>query len=294
MLHIFYSRLRMEEKALYQAAQARGAEPNFRDVGDLVWPDDFENVQPGDVALCRCVSQTQNIALTQLLEGRDVRVINPATTMLLCGDKIATAALLDRVKIPQPGWRVTASSGAAVKAAESLGYPVVFKPAVGSWGRLLAKISDREACEAIVEHKDHLGPAHSVFFIQKYIEKGGFDLRAVMIGGKTATLMKRSSSHWITNTARGATPEPFPMDEKLEDLLARTAAAIGGDFLAIDIFGTPEGWVVNEVNGQPEFHGSVAATGVNVGGLMIDYALGLCERCEKNGNTKNEGGAPRV
>ncbi|MDR1874546.1 MAG: RimK family alpha-L-glutamate ligase [Synergistaceae bacterium] len=272
MLHIFYSRLRMEEKALYKAAQARGVEPDFRDVGDFVWPDDFENVKPGDVALCRCVSQTQNIALTQLLEGRDVRVINPSATMLLCGDKIATAALLDRAKIPQPEWRV-ASGEAAVKAAESLGYPVVFKPAVGSWGRLLAKISDREACEAIVEHKERLGPAHSVFFMQKYVEKGGFDLRAVMIGGKTATLMKRASEHWITNTARGATPEPFPMDGKLEDLLHRTALAIGGDFLAVDVFGTPEGWVVNEVNGQPEFHGSVAATGVDVGGLMIDYTL---------------------
>jgi [lysine-biosynthesis-protein LysW]--L-2-aminoadipate ligase len=120
-----------------------------------------------------------------------------------------------------------------------------------------------------------------VFFIQKYVEKGGFDLRAVMIGGKAATLMKRSSAHWITNTARGATPEPFPMNEELEGLLKRTAGAIGGDFLAIDVFGTPEGWVVNEVNGQPEFHGSVAATGIDVGKLMIDYAL-------------NEGGTSHV
>jgi [lysine-biosynthesis-protein LysW]--L-2-aminoadipate ligase len=273
MLHIFYSRLRMEEKALYKAAQAHAAEVDFRDVGGCVWPDDFKNTKSGDVALCRCVSQTQNIALTQLLEGRGVRVINPSATMLLCGDKIATAALLDRIKIPQPEWRVASSPEAAVKAAEYLGYPVVFKPAAGSWGRLLAKISDREACEAIAEHKEHLGPAHSVFFIQKYVEKGGFDLRAVMIGGRVVTLMKRSSVHWITNTARGATPEPFLMDSSLENLLKRTAEAIGGDFLAVDVFGTPAGWIVNEVNGQPEFHGSVAATGVDVGKLMIDYAL---------------------
>ena len=280
MLHIFYSRLRMEEKALYKATEVRGLREvgvtvNFRDVGDLIWLDDFDGVQAGDVALCRCVGQTQNIALTQLLESRDVRVINPSATMLLCGDKIATAALLDRKAIPQPAWRFAGSSEAAVKAAEALGYPVVFKPAVGSWGRLLAKVSDREACEAVVEHKAHMGPAHSVFFIQKYVEKGGFDLRAVMIGGKTATLMKRSSDHWITNTARGGNPESFPMDAELEDLLNRTAQAIGGDFLAVDVFQTPEGWVINEVNGQPEFHGSVAATGIDVGGLMIDYAVKL-------------------
>ncbi len=283
MLHIFYSRLRLEEKALFKAAEALRSDVDFRDVGDLVWPDDFGGVKAGDVVLCRCVSQTQNVALTQLLEGRGARVINPSSAMLLCGDKVATAAELDRVGIPQPAWRVASSPEAAVKAAESLGYPVVFKPAVGSWGRLLAKIGDREACEAIAEHKAHMGPMHSVYFIQEYVEKGGFDLRAVMIGGKTATLMKRSSEHWITNTARGATPECYPMDGDLEDLLNRTASAIGGDFLAVDVFKTPHGWVINEVNGQPEFHGSVAATGIDVGGLMMEYAVKLHQELQAKG-----------
>ena len=282
MLHVYYSRLRMEEKALFKAAEtlAAGAkvEVDFRDVSDLVWPDDFDNAKSGDVALCRCVAQTQNVALTQLLESKNVRAVNPSATMLLCGDKVAAAAALDKAGIPQPAWRAASSPEAAVKAAESLGYPVVFKPAVGSWGRLLAKVSDREACEAIAEHKAHMGPMHSVCFVQKYVEKGGFDLRAVMIGGKTATLMKRSSAHWITNTARGATPEPYPMDPELENLLNRTAKVVGGDFLAVDIFGTQKGWAINEVNGQPEFHGSVAATGIDVGRLMIEYALELHEK----------------
>jgi [lysine-biosynthesis-protein LysW]--L-2-aminoadipate ligase len=267
----------MEEKALLRAAEALRNEGgafrvSFRDVDALVWPDDFADAEAGDAALCRCVSQTQNVALTQLLEGRGLRVINPSASVLLCGDKIATAAALDAERIPQPAWRAATSPEGAVKAVESLGYPVVFKPPVGSWGRLLAKVSDREACEAVVEHKAHMGPAHSVFFIQEYVEKGGFDLRAVMIGGKTATLMKRSSAHWITNTARGATPEPYPIDAELESLLERTAKVIGGDFLAVDIFKTPLGWVVNEVNGQPEFHGTVAATGIDVARLMVEHA----------------------
>jgi [lysine-biosynthesis-protein LysW]--L-2-aminoadipate ligase len=280
-LHIFYSRLRVEEKALLKASENLWGGTDFRDVSALAWPDDFRNVEAGDVVLCRCVSQTQNVALTQLLEGRGVRVINSSAAVLLCGDKIAAAAALERAGIPQPAWRVAASPEGAVKAAESLGYPVVFKPSVGSWGRLLAKISDREACEAVVEHKAHMGPAHSVYFVQEYIEKGGFDLRAVRIDGKTATLMKRSSEHWITNTARGAIPESYPMDAELETLLERTARAIGGDFLAVDIFRTKSGWVVNEVNGQPEFHGSAAATGIDVGHLMVDYAIKLLSKREE-------------
>ena len=276
MLHVFYSRLRIEEKTLLKAAESLGIGVDFRDVGDFVWPSDFSSVK-GGVALCRLISQTQNIALTQLLETNGVRVINPSETMLLCGDKIATAAALEKAGIPQPDWRATASPGSAVKAAESLGYPVVFKPVAGSWGRLLAKVDSRESCEAIAEHKAQMGPAHSVYFIQKYVEKNGFDIRAVMIGGKTATLMKRCSDHWITNTARGASPEPYPMDPELENLLERTASVIGGDFLAVDVFKTAKGYVINEVNGQPEFHGSMTATGTDIGRLMIEYAAKLDE-----------------
>jgi len=275
MLHIFYSRLRIEEKALLKAAESLGVKVDFRDVGDFVWPSDFSSIK-GGVALCRLISQTQNIALTQLLESSGVRVINPSDAMLLCGDKIATAAALEKAGIPQPAWRVAASPDSAVQAAESIGYPVVFKPAAGSWGRLLAKIDSREACEAIAEHKAQLGPLHSVYFIQKYVEKNGYDIRAVMIGGKTVTLMKRSSEHWITNTARGANPEPYQMDDELESLLNKTASLIGGDFLAVDVFKSEEGYVINEVNGQPEFHGSMAATGIDIGKLMIEYAIKLC------------------
>jgi [lysine-biosynthesis-protein LysW]--L-2-aminoadipate ligase len=204
---------------------------------------------------------------------------------LLCGDKITTAAALERARIPQPDWRVAVSPESAIRAAESLGYPVVFKPAAGSWGRLLAKVDSRESCEAIAEHKAQMGPAHSVYFIQKYVEKNGFDIRAVMIGGVTVTLMKRCSEHWITNTARGGTPEPCPMDPELENLLERTASVIGGDFLAVDVFKTKEGYVINEVNGQPEFHGSMAATGINVGKIMIEYAIKLNDSL-KNGGEK--------
>jgi len=274
MLHIYYSRLRIEEKALLKAAESLGVSVDFKDAGDFVWPSDFSAVK-GEVALCRLISQTQNIALTQLLESIGVRVINPSETILLCGDKIATAAALDKAGIPQPEWRVAGSPDSAVKAAESLGYPVVFKPSGGSWGRLLAKVDSRESCEAIAEHKAQMGPAHSVYFIQKYVEKNGFDIRAVMIGGKTVTLMKRCSEHWITNTARGGSPEPYPMDPELENLLNRTASVIGGDFLAVDVFKTSEGYTINEVNGQPEFHGSMAATGIDIGRLMIEYAVKL-------------------
>jgi [lysine-biosynthesis-protein LysW]--L-2-aminoadipate ligase len=92
----------------------------------------------------------------------------------------------------------------ALEAIETLGYPVVLKPAVGSWGRLLAKISDRDAAEALLEHKETLGSyQHAIFYVQEYVDKPSRDIRSFVVGDETICAIYRESSHWITNTARG-------------------------------------------------------------------------------------------
>jgi len=273
-LKIFYSRLRTEEKLIFEALERKNIpyEPvNIRNVDAAGIP-----LEPGDVALCRCLSQTQNVALAEILESRGIRTVNPSSVMILCGDKIATAAVLQHHGIPQPEFRVAFSPEKALEMAEELGYPVVFKPAVGSWGRLLAKINDREAAEALIEHKSHMGAHHQVFFIQKYVEKGGFDLRVTMIGGEPLSAIQRWSDHWITNTARGGKALVYPLDSGLRELLYKVHDAIKGDFLAVDLFQTTDGWLVNEVNGQPEFRSSISSvTGVDIPGIMVQYVWKL-------------------
>lgn len=272
-LKFLYSRLRTEEKLLFKAAEKLSIPFETIDVRGLIWPD--VDIKPSDVAVGRVVSQTQNQAICQLLESKGVRTVNHSSVVALCGDKIATAAVLDNWGIPQPEYRVAFSADEAVEAAEQLGYPVVFKPPVGSWGRLLAKMNDRDAVEALVEHKSYMGAQHQVFFIQKYIEKEGWDLRATVIGGKPVSAIKRCSEHWITNTARGARAEGHVLDTELEDILKRVHRAIGGDVLAVDLFLTSDGWLINEINGQPEFRSSIETTGVDLPELIVSHAWSL-------------------
>ena len=79
---------------------------------------------------------------------------------------------LAKAGLPQPHNATAFTPEAALEAIEAFGYPVVLKPVVGSWGRLLAKINDRDAAEAVLEHKATLGSVqHSVFYIQEYIDK---------------------------------------------------------------------------------------------------------------------------
>ncbi|MER3468147.1 MAG: 30S ribosomal protein S6--L-glutamate ligase, partial [Thermoflexus sp.] len=91
----------------------------------------------------------------------------------------------------------------------------------GSWGRLLARVNDRDAAEALLEHKEVLGGfAHGVYYIQEYIPKPGRDIRAFVVGGQTIAAIYRTSDHWITNTARGGRAANCPVTPDLADLCA--------------------------------------------------------------------------
>ena len=274
-LRIAYTRLRVEEKLLFEAATRLGIPVAADDVEDRSWPG--IEADPGDVVLCRCIGQTHNIALAQLLESRGIRTINCSSVIALCGDKVTTAAVLSRAGVPQPEYMVAFSPEGAVEAAEKMGYPVVFKPPVGSWGRLLAKVDCRETAEAVAEHKSHLGPSHSVYFLQKYVEKGGYDVRVTLVNGEPVTAIRRKSEHWITNTARGGVPEGMSVTDEMTSILRRTYEAVGGDILAVDLFLGPDGWLVNEINGQPEFRSSITTTGVDLPGLILKHAQSCLE-----------------
>lgn len=159
-----------------------------------------------------------------------------------------------------------------------MGYPVVLKPAIGSWGRLMARVNDRDSAEAILEHKDTLGGIqHSLFYIQEYIEKPGRDIRAFVVGGETICAIERHSDHWITNTSRGGNAGTYPVTAELDNLCRRTSEAIGGGIQAVDVFESDRGLLVNEVNYTMEFRNSIEPTGVNIPEKIIDYVLEIGE-----------------
>jgi [lysine-biosynthesis-protein LysW]--L-2-aminoadipate ligase len=174
---------------------------------------------------------------------------------------------------------VAFTPASALKAIEEMGYPVVLKPGVGSWGRLLSKINDREAAETVLEHKQVLGSYHhSIYYIQEYVNKPGRDIRAFVVNGETIAAIYRTSPHWITNTARGGVATNCPITPELNDLCIAAADAIGGGVLALDLFEDENrGLLVNEINYTMEFRNSIATTGVNIPAKVIDYVLQVAE-----------------
>jgi [lysine-biosynthesis-protein LysW]--L-2-aminoadipate ligase len=229
-----------------------------------------------DAIFERCINHSRALHALRIFESEGIPCVNSSHVATVCGDKLLTSVALAEDGVPQPQVRVAFTEESALAAMEEMGYPVVLKPAVGSWGRLLAKINDRDAAEAILEHKTTLGSFHhSIFYIQKYVEKKGRDIRAFVVGDECIAAIYRYSGHWITNTARGGRAENCPVTPELAEIALRGAAAVGGGILALDIFETDDGPQVNEINYTMEFKNSIDPTGVNIPARIVDHLLAV-------------------
>ena len=279
------SRVRVEEKLLAEELLSRGVElVRFDDREfelDLTSPD--ERFTSCDVVLERCINHLRALYTLRILNDWDVPTVNMYDVAQICGDKLLTTSALVRAGVPTPRTKVAYTEESGVAAIEEMGYPVVLKPAVGSWGRLLSRVNDRDAAEALLEHKVTLGSFHhGAFYIQEFIEKKGRDIRTFVVDGETICGIYRTSDHWITNTARGAVASNCPITPELDDLSRRAAEAVGGGVVAIDLFETPDGLMVNEVNYTMEFRNSIHTTGVDIPARIVDYVIKVGEQRAAN------------
>ncbi len=265
------SRIRVEEKLLRDALVHRGADVEVVDDRELTFSLEHP-VRRWDAVLERSISQTRGLAVTRVLESWGIPTVNRHAVAAMCASKLDTSAALAAAGVPTPATAIAFTPEAALRAAEDMGYPVVVKPLTGSWGRLLAKVNDRDAAEALFEHKAMLGgPEHSVFYIQRHVDKPGRDIRAFVVGDEVICAIYRESAHWVTNTARGATTRDCPVDGTLRRISLDAAAAVGGGVLAVDLLEDRDRLLVSEVNATMEFKNSIDVTGVDIPGRVADH-----------------------
>jgi len=274
---VMLSRVRTEEKLLFAALEKAGVAYTRIEDPEIRLPFTRPEGWDFDVILERSINHTRALHALRLINAWGIPTVNTYTVAEVCGNKLNTTAALAEAGVPQPRAVVAFTPASALAAIEELGYPVVMKPPVGSWGRLLAKINDRDAAEAILEHKEVLGSYHhSTYYIQEYVEKGGRDIRAFSVGGETICAIYRDSPHGITNTARGGLASNCPVTPELATICDRAAAAVGGGVVAIDVFEHPDrGYLVNEVNYTMEFRNSIDTTGVDIPARVVEYVVAV-------------------
>ena len=276
---VLLSRVRVEEKLLLEAFERRGVRTKIIDDRELVLRLEERPDLGVDVVLERCIQHSRALYALAVLETYRIPTVNTFEVADVCGNKLLTTMRLMRDGVPSPRTRLAFTPESALAAVEELGYPAVLKPLVGSWGRLISKVNDRDAAESILEHKDVLGTyMHSIYYVQEFVEKPGRDIRAFVVGDETIAAIYRTSEHWITNTARGAAATNCPVTPELAELCVRAARAVGGGVVAVDVLEGPDGLLVNEVNYTMEFRNSIDTTGVDIPARVVDHVLAVAAR----------------
>jgi [lysine-biosynthesis-protein LysW]---L-2-aminoadipate ligase len=281
---ITFDRIRGEEKSLALEAKRAGCTAELVDGRALFFEATARKSQHqfGDVVLQRCISYYRSLFLTRILEHFGSFVINTSKVSEICGNKLVTSMVLARAGVPTPKTYVALSSESVDDAAAALGYPVVLKPFVGSWGRMISIARDNQALDTIVELRESIpNPIEHMYYLQDFVDRPPRDIRAIVAGDEIIAAVYRhaAANEWRTNVARGATTTSFTPDKELEEIVLKAAHVVGGGILGVDVMESQkEGYLVHEVNNTVEFKGAQAASKTKIAKRMIEYVIRSAKR----------------
>lgn len=280
-ISIIYDRLRWEEKELFEKATKLGHSAKLIDAKNLSVSthNGSASEELGMVVIQRCVSHYRGLHLTACLEFLGRKVINSYAVSELCGNKLLTSLCLARNKIPTPKTRFAFGPEVAGQVASEMGYPIVLKPLVGSWGRMVIPVKDKDVMDSMIEMREEMpNPLSRIYYIQDYVERPPRDIRTIVVGDQVVTAVYRYSAEgeWRTNIARGGRAEPCHITKELEDTCIRAARAVGGGVLGVDLMeDKDEGLLVHEINNTVEFKGASSVSTKDIAAEIIQYAARL-------------------
>jgi len=275
---IVFDRLRAEEKMLQKEASDLGHDIVMLDAKITQINTDSKkgDFNLGDVVLERCVSYFRGLHFTASLEFLDIPVLNKFEVANVCGNKMFMTLLLKKHNIPTPKTYFSFSSESAAENLEKVGFPLVIKPVIGSWGRGVMPLKDRDTMEAVFEIRDITDSPHDrIYYLQELINRPPRDIRIITIGDQAiAAMYRKSSGGFKTNIALGADPEICEITKEMEDMAIKASKAMGGGILGIDMMEDDEkGLVIHEVNNTVEFKGLARVVQRNIPQEMVKFAL---------------------
>lgn len=230
------------------------------------------------VSADKCIFLDKDRAAARLLEKSGIRLFNSAESIESCDDKMLTHIILANSGIPMPDCiyaPLCYNADAPVdetflKGVEKLGYPLVAKNCYGSLGTgvyLIKDYSELVKFESKNKLKAHL--------YQKFVGKGGEDIRVIVIGGKFVCAMKRvNDNDFRSNVALGGRGERYKADKELIDLSENTARILKLDYCGIDVLTDNDGHMcICEVNSNAFFAEAERVCGVNIAKKYAEFVI---------------------
>jgi [lysine-biosynthesis-protein LysW]--L-2-aminoadipate ligase len=281
---IIYDKLRFEEKKIYNDIQQKGFDATLIDGKSLIFDTESSKSDSrfGDIILQRVISYNRGLHLTYCLEQIGLPVVNSFSVSEICGNKLITSLILKKNNVPTPKTTFAFSTESARECMKKIGFPLVVKPIIGSWGRGVYQIKDQSMADMMLDSRQENDNSFSrIYYFQELINRPSRDIRCIVIGDQIVASVFRYSSEneWRTNVAVGGRTEMAPLTSELKELVLKASNAVGGGILGVDLMEDKErGYLVHEVNNTVEFRGASAVCKSDIAGAMTDYLVKMSSK----------------
>src|SRR3989338_8193520 len=193
-------------------------------------------------------------SIATLLEKKVPYMPLPAHCFTTVHNKLITHLVLQQHNIPMPKTYISSSTDAAKDILKRTHYPIVMKLPEGTQGKGVMFADSYSSASSLL---DALGVLKQPFIIQEYVDTGGSDVRALVVGDKVIAAMRRraKSDEQRANIHAGGVGEPVTLTREVSALAVKTARALGADVCGVDILEGSLGPVVVEANISPGLQG---------------------------------------
>ncbi len=209
-------------------------------------------------------------SISALLEGKVPYMPLPSNSFTIVHNKLLTHLALEQQNIPMPRTYISSTIEEAKELLKRVNYPIVMKFPEGTQGKGVMFADSLSSASSLL---DALGILNQPFIIQEFIDTGGSDIRALVVGEKVVASMKRKAEmgEKRANTHAGGTPEKVLLSREATNVALKTAKALGAEICGVDILQSHRGSLVIEANVSPGLQGLQSVSTIDVADEIAKY-----------------------
>ena len=202
-------------------------------------------------------------------------------------DKLLTHLALQQYEIPMPETYLAPSPDAAKKILKKVNYPITVKFPQGTQGKGVMFSDSYSSASSMLDAFESL---KQPLIIQEFLETGGVDIRAIVVGDKVVASMKRKAviGEKRANIHAGGKGEACIMDAHAKKKAVDTARSIRAEICAVDMLESVKGPQVIEANLSPGLQGITKATEINVADKIAKFLYEKTKEFKDKGKKASE------
>ncbi|HEX8705780.1 MAG TPA: RimK family alpha-L-glutamate ligase [Myxococcaceae bacterium] len=219
------------------------------------------------------------LAVVTHFDMMGVPVVNGAQSIARSRDKLRCLQHLTRAGLDMPRTVMAHDRSNVRKLVEEVGgLPLIIKLIRGTQGVGVMIAHTLPEVQTIVDTFWDLGQE---IVLQEFVaESKGKDVRALVVGDRVVGAMRRQArkeGEFRSNIHRGGEGQAIRLPSSYIEAAVKAARIIGLGIAGVDMLEGNEGPRLMEINSSPGFEGLEAATGQDIAGEMVDYALAFAE-----------------